>query len=196
MNASTALIVTAAGLSTRFPPNKLLHQLDGESIICKTIKSLRGKWEIITVIGYMAPELSDHLNRCSDLEITICHNSEYQKGLSSSIRLGMQTAGPERDYYAFVPGDKPFIKPETIERCWDLISDRKPLILVPRYKGINGHPTFFSNNYYDQFLRLNGDIGGREIIAQNPDAVHYLDLEDEGIIMDMDRFLKKEESNS
>jgi len=64
------------------------------------------------------------------------------------------------------------------------------VILVPIYQEASGHPTFFLKEFIKDFSLISGDTGGREVIKKYPDAVTYLPINDEGIILDMDKYLK------
>ena len=191
INSKYALIIPAAGLSSRIQPNKLLYELEGEPVIYRTLKSLEIlPWETHVIVGNMAQELQAALVRYPELRLNIHLNRDYQTGLSGSIRLGLQSAGPGRDYYVFCPADKPFIKTETLQACLDVIEKEKPPILIPRYQGINGHPSFFAGEFYEELRSVTGDVGGRKVVARHREIVSYLETEDQGVILDMDAYLQ------
>lgn len=190
VNITHTLIIPAAGMSTRIQPNKLLQEFDGEPVIYHTLKSLEIiNWQTYVIIGNMAKELKETLSKYPELEFTLHFNKDYETGLSSSIKLGLELAGPHMDYYAFFPADKPFIRAETLKTCMDMLEKEKPRILIPRYEGKNGHPSFFAGEFYEELLSVKGDVGGREVVARNKEIVSYLDTEDEGVILDMDAYL-------
>jgi molybdenum cofactor cytidylyltransferase len=68
--------------------------------------------------------------------------------------------------------------------------DNQPRILVPIYQEKVGHPTYFSKDYIEDFCLIFGDTGGREVVKKYPNAVTYLPVNDEGVILDMDKYLK------
>lgn len=194
---SIALIVPAAGLSTRYPPNKLLHILGNESVVCKTLAVLDSKeWQLHVILGYMAQEVKDTIENELDLEVRFIYNDVYADGMSTSVKSGVQEVGPGMDYYAFYPADKPFIRTKTLERCFQEIREKKPRILIPRYEGKNGHPSFFAGDYFKEFLMLGGDAGGRNIVSRNESDVRFLDLDDEGIVLDMDAYFERQGQKS
>lgn len=185
------MIITAAGMSTRQKENKLLIRSCNETIIEKTINNfLNNDLDIFVIVGYqmelILPILTDRFRN----NIQIVENKNYKSGIASSLKAGIRAAGESYDYFGFCNGDKPFIKVKTIESLLKYLKDNQPKILVPIYQEQSGHPTFFSNEFIKYFGLISGDTGGREVIKKHPEAVTYLPVNDEGIIMDMDMYLK------
>jgi molybdenum cofactor cytidylyltransferase len=60
-------------------------------------------------------------------------------------------------------------------------------ICVPRYEGKRGHPVGFGRRYFPDLAGLSGDQGARELLRQYADSINYLDLDDPGILRDIDR---------
>ncbi|MFQ6605524.1 MAG: NTP transferase domain-containing protein [Fidelibacterota bacterium] len=187
MNIS--LIIPAAGLSTRRPPNKLKVRLGDKTVIEQTLDIyLSYDMEIILVTGYQSEEIMDSIPTRIRQHITVVRNTRYKQGLAESIKTGIRNASENCDYFGFGLGDKPFIRQETIRRLGKLLETRKPGILVPTFAGNPGHPTFFSVTYRDELLTLTGDLGGRELWKNHPADVIWFPVKDRGIIMDMDTY--------
>ena len=188
-----SMIITAAGMSTRQGKNKLLIRSCNETIIEKTINNfLNNNLDIFIVVGHqkelIVPILTDRFRN----DIQIVENKDYVTGIASSLKAGITAAGDSYNYYGFCNGDKPFIKVKTIESLLKYLKDNQPKILVPIYQEQSGHPTFFSKEFIKDFGLISGDTGGREVIKKYPDAVTYLPINDEGIILDMDKYLQNE----
>lgn len=186
-----SMIITAAGMSTRQGKNKLLIRLCNETIIEKTINNLlNNNLDIFVIVGYqkelIVPILTDRFRN----DIQIIENMDYKSGIASSLKAGIRAAGENYDYFGFCNGDKPFIKVKTIESMLKYLLDNQPKILVPIYQEASGHPTFFLKEFIKDFSLISGDTGGREVIEKYPNAVTYLPINDEGIILDMDKYLK------
>lgn len=185
------MIITAAGMSTRQKENKLLIRSCNETIIEKTINTfLNNDLDIFVIVGYqmelILPILTDRFRN----NIQIVENKNYKSGIASSLKAGIAAAGESYDYFGFCNGDKPFIEVKTVKILLKYLIENKPLILAPIYQEQSGHPTFFSNEFIKYFGLISGDTGGREVIKKHPEAVTYLPINDEGIIMDMDMYLK------
>lgn len=185
------MIITAAGMSTRQGKNKLLIRLCNETIIEKTINNLlNNNLDIFVIVGYQKELIVSILTDRFRNDIQIIENMDYKSGIASSLKAGIRAAGENYDYFGFCNGDKPFIKVKTIESMLKYLLDNQPKILVPIYQEASGHPTFFLKEFIKDFGLISGDTGGREVIEKYPNAVTYLPINDEGIILDMDKYLK------
>ncbi len=186
------MIITAAGRSTRQKHNKLLLFSGKEIIIERTIKIfLNLKLDIFVVVGHRKEEIIPLLEQRFQNEIQLVLNEDYKTGIASSIKAGLREAKGNYDYYGFCNGDKPFIKTETVKSMLHYLDQNAPNILVPLYQDVSGHPTFFSKSLIKEFYNISGDVGGMEIIKKYPNLVTYLPVNDNGITLDMDEYLKE-----
>ena len=56
-----------------------------------------------------------------------------------------------------------------------------------------GHPTFFSKDYYIEFMQITGDYGGKKLLNTNLKDLMYFPVNDRGIILDMDMYYNQNE---
>lgn len=188
-----AMIVTAAGRSTRFPPNKLLEVLEDRTAIEHTVNTfIDMDIDLYVILGYQSELVQEVLVQRFDDRIIFEYNTNFHAGLSSSVITGVKAAGRTYDYWCFCPGDKPFIQQETVNFLMDKLAKEKPLILVPRYQNKIGHPTFFSTELSPFFLAATGDTGGRQVIDTFRSETLFVDVPDEGVTLDMDYYLEFE----
>ncbi|MCF7797301.1 MAG: nucleotidyltransferase family protein [Lentisphaeria bacterium] len=196
MNAlRIGFVIPAAGLSRRHPPNKLLLTVDDQPVIRRTVSAMLAlPYSLCVVVGYEANKIIAALAGLDQSQFNIIENPAYKTGMASAIISGITALPDDLDYFGFLPGDKPFIRPHTIHSMIRDLEVQKPDILVPTCQGQPGHPTFFlSTAFRDEFVRLTGDTGGREIIERHPQQVRYLPMDTPEIILDMDRWLEMEE---
>lgn len=188
-----AMIITAAGRSTRFPPNKLLEILEDRTAIEHTLNTfINFDLDVYVILGYQSELIRDVLEKRFQDNFTYELNSEFHSGLSSSVITGVKAAGKAYDYWCFCPGDKPFIQQKTVAFLMETLNTQKPLIMVPRYQNKPGHPTFFSTELAPFFQELTGDTGGRQIIDRFLSETLFVDVLDKGVSMDMDSYLEFE----
>jgi molybdenum cofactor cytidylyltransferase len=191
LNPSILMIVPAAGRSVRHPPNKLLYQLTGMTAIETTITVLRRYFDdIVTVIGYDHVHMKKCITKRFNQDVAVIENPDYTSGMASSIHRALQNRSLRSyKYFGFCNGDYPFIKSETIKHLLHELWEHEPLILAPTYKGIIGHPNFFSIDLENDFFKIKGDIGGREIIKDHLEKSMLIPVEDRGVNYDMDQYL-------
>ncbi len=188
-----AMIITAAGRSTRFPPNKLLEILEDRTAIEHTVNTfINFDLDLYVILGYQSDAVQEVLLQRFDDKIIYEFNTDFHTGLASSVVTGVKAAGRTYDYWCFCPGDKPFIQKKTVALLLEKLNDKKPLILVPRYQNKPGHPTFFSSELSPFFLAATGDVGGRQVIDTFRSDTMFVDVSDEGVNIDMDYYLEFE----
>jgi molybdenum cofactor cytidylyltransferase len=188
-----AMIIPAAGRSTRFPPNKLLETLEDRTAIEHTVNTfIDFEMDVYVILGYQSELVQDVLDRRFDDKLIYEFNTDFHSGLASSVITGVKAAGRTYDYWCFCPGDKPFIQQKTVDLLIQTLEAKMPLILAPRYQNKPGHPTFFSTELFPFFMAATGDIGGRQIIETFRSETVFVDVHDEGVSVDMDSFLEAE----
>ncbi len=186
-----AMIITAAGRSTRFPPNKLLHQLEDRTAIEHTVNTfVNFDLDTYVILGYQSDQVINVLERRFGDKLIFEYNTHFHTGLSSSVITGVKAAGRTYDYWCFCPGDKPFIQQKTVDMLIHKLEQEKPLIMAPRYQNKLGHPTFFSSELAPQFHVASGDVGGRQIIDTFYNDTLFVNVADEGVSLDMDYYLE------
>jgi len=163
-----ALIILAAGKSTRFPGNKLLAKINGESMIEKIVKTaLRSKaGRILIVTGYEAEKIKQLIKEIRDERIQVVYNPRYEEGQSSSVRTGVKQVVEEADAVMIHPADVPFITPEDIDRLIEVYEITNAAIIVASHRGRHGHPILFSNKLFDDIMRITEEKHGLKELVE------------------------------
>ena len=180
-------IVTAAGSAERFGGRKLLADVDGEPLLDRTIRSLLdgGASEVIVVVGTDSrAELERDVNAMNDARVRPVENRDPARGMFSSIQEGVRTASG--DVLLVLPGDMPFVKPETVERViaeWTRVHG----IVSPRHNGKRGHPVALPLALRDEILATSPSSNLHEVIKKHAGERTDLDVDDPGINRDVDR---------
>jgi molybdenum cofactor cytidylyltransferase len=60
------------------------------------------------------------------------------------------------------------------------------LLRVPRYRGRRGHPIWFSRELIPEFLDLPAGGAARDVVRRHAEDTAFLDLDDPGILADID----------
>jgi molybdenum cofactor cytidylyltransferase len=178
-------IVLAAGQSKRMGKLKQLMPLGKSTILEQTLANLLGAkvTDVVVVLGYRAEEV---MKRMSGRPVKIVVNPVYRQGMGTSIAAGLKFVDSQAPAVMLALGDQPYVDSPTINRLLDEFARSDKGIAIPTYKGQRGHPLIFARKYQAQLARLKGDIGGREIIRENPGDVLEVPVDCEGVIIDID----------
>lgn len=181
-----AAVILAAGLSSRCPGNKLLQTIAGKPVVRYVVEAAIASKAIgvLVVVGHDAEKLSEVL---SGLPVAIVNNAQYASGLSSSLRCAVQQAPADSDGLLVLLGDMPFVTAAVID---DLIEQFDPThgheICVPMAKGRQGNPVLWGRRFFAELTSMTGDNGGKSIIGLHRKFVVELDVEDDGVLIDID----------
>lgn len=106
------------------------------------------------------------------------------EGMGVSLAAGVE-AESDASGYVVALGDMPWIEASTIFRVVQALA-KGASIVAPVYRGERGHPVGFARTYRAQLLALRGDEGARAILAAHPNALTLIDVEDPGVVRDVD----------
>jgi len=181
-------IVLAAGLSARMGrENKLLLPLNGKTVIEVTLQQLleTGIEEIIVVTGYEAEKVRAAIKH---LPVTIIYNSMYERGMTTSIQKGVETA--TGNGYMICLADMFAIASSEYASIAAGFEKQLPLdrhcICIPRHKNEKGNPVIFSASYKTDILLHREMEGCKAIIQLNKKHIRWIDMDTAHILEDLD----------
>ena len=193
MNKAPVGLLLAAGQSTRFGSNKLLHPLtDNRPMLLvsaeKLAKVMPGS---IVVINEQLTPLSEQLEQ---LGLRVVVNEQAEQGMGSSIACGVGVS-PHASGWLIMLADMPYLKTETIRLLADKL-EHSAGIIAPVYVNENGenksgkkqrgHPVGFKQCFKNELLALDKDTGARQVIQNHQSQLELLTVDDAGVIIDVD----------
>ncbi len=183
---AVAGVVLAAGFGKRFGGlPKLLAPLGGISLLERALAAY-AKAGLDDLILVAAPglELGDLPHRYGT---RLVRNYERQAGQSTSLRVGLQALPPSVIGAVFGVADQPFLTPEVIHQLVEAFRATGGDIVVPEYGGRAGSPVVFGRRYFEQLERVEGDLGGRSVVAEaDAREVHHVAFADPMLGLDID----------
>ncbi|HEV2012618.1 MAG TPA: nucleotidyltransferase family protein [Candidatus Dormibacteraeota bacterium] len=165
-------ILLAAGRSTRFGRQKLLEPWDGEPLVRRAARTFlnAGVAPLIAVVS----DDSRFAEALAGLPVSMYENPEPDRGISSSIAIGVRALPETTDAALIGVGDQPYLTAEAIE---ELVRAFEPgRIIVPRFGDHRGNPPVFDRRFFPDLLALDGDEGGQRVITAYPDSVTEVPL--------------------
>jgi molybdenum cofactor cytidylyltransferase len=165
-----AAIVLAAGASTRMGRQKLTLPLgDGRPLVRMSVERVvaAGLDDVVVVTGRESEAVALALR---GLAVRMAHNSRYADGQSTSLRAGLDALAPGTEAAVVALGDQP-VDPRVIRRLVATFQATHRPIVAPVYRDGRGNPVLFASSVFDELRRVEGDRGGRPVIARDPERV-------------------------
>lgn len=181
-------VVLSAGLSERFKgPNKLLANINGQSVISKTYQSISQSSIIqsVVVTGRDEEIVKDSV-KMNQIDFFI-HNESFESGMTSSIQTGLNKL-LESDAIMVCLGDMPWLEPSDYDLLlneFKKIGD-KDRILVPWFGDKRANPVIFGNAFFKEILDHKAPNGCAGIIKAHPNKILNLKVDSERFIRDID----------
>jgi CTP:molybdopterin cytidylyltransferase MocA len=177
------LIILAAGGSIRYHSAKALANWHGKTMIRhitdEAIKSNLGP--VIVVTGKYLREIDVTLTGSGAI---ISNNPDWEKGLSSSIHVGIRNLPEVCTSAIFLLGDQPFVTVGVLKKLAEKFYESHASIVAPLVNGKVTNPILFSRIHFSELLATTGDIGGKELLKIYP--VEGVVWEDEMLRIDID----------
>jgi len=180
-----AALILAAGYSTRMGDFKPLMELNGYTVLERSIKSFQnaGIPDIMVVIGHRASEIIPLMEK---LDVSYVINDNYQDGMFSSVTAGLGSIANQISGFFLLPGDMPLVKPLTIEKILDESAITDAGIIYPCFMGKRGHPPYISSKYFTEILSSDVSDNLRSVLSRFENDSREVELIDQAILMDLD----------
>jgi len=174
-----AVVIIAAGESKRLGSPKQLLLLDKDSMLNRLIKMVQKAvdFPIYLVLGANAEKIKAQLPITN---LNIVENNEWQEGMGSSIRIGVQAvidSANKHDGILILVCDQPHLSESSIKDLISLQDNKKSAITASFYANVAGTPALFHQSVFSDLLALNGDQGAKRIIQERDQELAKLQFE-------------------
>ena len=161
-------VVLAAGGSTRFGALKQLLKFNGQSLLERivTIASQTMKNRVIVVHG---PKATKCQREVSNQDVTNIVNSNWEKGLSTSLAVAVESLPADCEAVLVLLCDQPLIESKHIKQLIALWLENPQKIIASSYAEITGVPVIIPKCYYPDISALKEDEGAKTILARYTD---------------------------
>jgi molybdenum cofactor cytidylyltransferase len=174
---SVAAVILAAGQSRRMGgPNKLLATIGGVTLARRAVEAAKRSRasSVVVVTGHQAEAVSAAV---AGTEVEIVHNPDYAEGLSTSLRRGISAIPANADAAVICLADMPGITRDVIDRLIEAFRPEEGArIVVPTSDGKRGNPVLWSRAFFEALCAIQGDVGARHLIGENPDCVVEVEI--------------------
>ena len=174
----SAIIILAAGASTRLGRSKQMLDIGGEPLLLRTVRAAMGAdaGRVVVVLG-----ANDQLHRdiLQKMPVEIVYNDQWQKGMGSSLKAGLRhLIFPDDLLEAVVIAvcDQPLLSGQTIKNLFDRYRESGKPIIASLYAGQPGVPVLFAKTYFKSVLEIADEEGAKKIIRDNGSEVDLVDF--------------------
>ena len=166
---STAIIILAAGASTRMGKPKLLLAYGSRSFVrhAAEVAAASVCRPILVVLGAYANQLQ---NEIDDLPVRSVINERWADGMGSSIQVGMGALkaydrADNTEALVLMLCDQPCVTAAVINDLLTAYHSNDKGIIASEYGGTLGVPALFGREYFAELARMSGAAGAKHIIV-------------------------------
>ncbi len=171
MDGRVAGVVLAAGAGTRFGGGKLLAPLHGRPVLQHVLDRLAdaGLDPVIVVLGEDLARIEAAVEWRAEVRVP---NPDPGRGLSSSLRTGVDALPEDVEAALIALGDQPLLDGSVVRAILDAGVDPDRPISAPRYGGDGArNPVLLHRSAFDLAASATGDRGLGPILAAHRELV-------------------------
>lgn len=171
INHSPAILILAAGASTRFGGCKQLARVENKTLLQQAIDNAKQLSDsVYVVLGARHPLIAPTLNG-----VNIVINPQWQAGMGGSIACGVQRV--EQAGFSSVLlllADQVCVRADHLATLLAAASPEH--IVAARYRDVVGVPAIFPRAWFGRLKQLEGEQGAQDILRQSDGAVKSIEL--------------------
>ena len=175
---NTAILILAAGNSTRFGSTKQLLRFNGKTLLQHAIEEATeaGADPVVVVLGANANEVSASIDTTT---VEIVLNNRWEEGMASGIVAGIRKVSSLTEHVhniIIAVCDQPFISSALFKQLYQTQTESQKGIVACSYADTIGTPVLFTQQYFEHLLVLHGDEGAKKLLttfATDVATVHF-----------------------
>ena len=170
---SVGAVILAAGSSRRYGSPKQLVVVDGMTLLEHAIAAaaVAGLQPVVAVV----PVWLSRPARYDDERLLWIRNAFPERGLSVSLRLGLDALVGMVEAAVILLGDQPRLPRESIGRLLAARGDRP--IVASLAGGVLAPPVLIEASQFHLADEISGDIGLRQMLTDHPELVRGVEVD-------------------
>ena len=194
-------VVLAAGESRRMGTNKLLLPWGETTVLGRTLANVgaAAMHDVLLITGHERERVEAMAGRAWDAtraeepasgsgeQLPMLFNRDYANGMLTSVQAAVRALPASAEAILVMLGDQPMVTTDTIDRLLHAYAATPAGLVAPYYGGRRGNPVIIDRRYFDELLALPADAAPRALLARHTDDLLAVTVEDEAVLIDLDR---------
>ncbi|HKI05832.1 MAG TPA: nucleotidyltransferase family protein [Thermoanaerobaculia bacterium] len=166
-------ILLAAGTSSRMGKNKMLFELNGESVLRGAVRRALagGLSPLVVVLGHEQDRARQELD---GLPCQVVVNPDYEQGINSSLKMGVSAVPGEARAALVMLADMPYVSPEMLASLIARYRSSEAPLVISDYEGVNAPPMLYDRSLFDELLSMTGEGCGRQVVKRHREEAEVL----------------------
>ena len=162
--------------------SKPLLPLGPKPVIRHCLDSVMGSGirDVVVVLGEDGEAIAGAID---GMPVKTAYNREPRSDMAESVRTGLREIDAASTGVLVCLSDHPLVSSETVRSLFNVHAELPGWIIIPLYQGRRGHPTLFPRIIIQDIF--NGTTL-RDVITTHAGAVRTVEVDDEGVILDLD----------
>ena len=184
-------VLLAAGGSSRYGRCKQLVEINGSNLVRLAVNKLSALFPFDSVIVVIGANSERVTQAVSDLPVKIVYNANWQQGLASSLKAGLNSVEPDCRAVMITLCDQALVTEDHLRLLLDQWLASPSEITASTYAGTIGTPAIIPAEFYPQVLALEGDAGAKPLLKNNAARVRTLPIPEAEFDLDVPADLEK-----
>lgn len=159
-------VLLAAGTSSRMGGNKLLLELEGETLLRRAAKrALEGGLSpLLVVLGHEAEQARREL---AGLSCRALRNPDFERGITSSIAAGIVAVPAAAPAAVVLLADMPFVTAKMIAALVARYRATGARLVISDYQGVTAPPMLYDRSLFAELSALAGGNCGQRVVKRH-----------------------------
>jgi len=179
-------LILAAGASKRMGQPKMLLPWGSLTVIEQVVSTfLRAEIEdILVVTGGAHEQVEQAIER---FPVRRLYNRDYEAGeMLSSLQLGLSHMTQQTQAVLVGLGDQPQLQEGSVRLVYSAYQESRSRLVVPSFQKRRGHPWLVARSLWNELLALSAPASPRDFLNNHADEIHYVNMDTQTILADLD----------
>lgn len=169
MTPKVAIIILAAGSSTRMGHSKQLLDIGGIKLLPHTAgEALKSNAHSVWIV--LGNNATQHEEAIAHLNVHVIANSNWAAGMGSSLKIGLQQVITQNKSDAVIISvcDQPLISASIFNQLIEKFKMGAKAVAC-KYSNVAGVPALFGRDCFDELLHVGDQEGAKKVLAHVQD---------------------------